>query len=52
MLIDLLMGLLMLSIRILGTAVLLEAARAVWGDREDVRFHHVSTDEVLWRPWA
>jgi dTDP-glucose 4,6-dehydratase len=29
-----------------GTAVLLEAARAVWKDREDVRFHHVSTDEV------
>lgn len=29
-----------------GTAVLLEAARAAWGDREDVRFHHVSTDEV------
>ncbi len=29
-----------------GTAVLLEAARAVWGERRDVRFHHVSTDEV------
>lgn len=29
-----------------GTAVLLEAARAAWGDRDDVRFHHVSTDEV------
>jgi len=30
-----------------GTANLLEAARAVWGDRRDVRFHHVSTDEVF-----
>jgi len=29
-----------------GTALLLEAARARWGDRRDVRFHHVSTDEV------
>jgi dTDP-glucose 4,6-dehydratase len=29
-----------------GTAVLLEAARAAWRDRTDVRFHHVSTDEV------
>ena len=29
-----------------GTANLLEAARALWGDRSDVRFHHVSTDEV------
>ncbi len=31
---------------VLGTQVLLDAARAVWGDRQDVRFHHVSTDEV------
>jgi dTDP-glucose 4,6-dehydratase len=31
---------------VVGTAVLLEAARAAWGDRRDVRFHHVSTDEV------
>jgi len=31
---------------ILGTYTLLQAARAVWGDRKDVRFHHVSTDEV------
>ncbi|MDA3959699.1 MAG: dTDP-glucose 4,6-dehydratase [Planctomycetota bacterium] len=31
---------------ITGTACLLEAARAAWGDRQDVRFHHVSTDEV------
>jgi dTDP-glucose 4,6-dehydratase len=30
-----------------GTANLLEAARAAWQDREDVRFHHVSTDEVF-----
>ena len=30
-----------------GTANLLEAARALWGDRSDVRFHHISTDEVF-----
>ena len=30
-----------------GTANLLEAARALWGDRRDVRFHHISTDEVF-----
>ena len=30
-----------------GTANLLEAARAAWRDRTDVRFHHVSTDEVF-----
>jgi dTDP-glucose 4,6-dehydratase len=30
-----------------GTANLLEAARAAWQDRENVRFHHVSTDEVF-----
>jgi dTDP-glucose 4,6-dehydratase len=30
-----------------GTAVLLEAARVAWADRDDVRFHHVSTDEVF-----
>ncbi len=29
-----------------GTAVLLDQAKEVWGDRRDVRFHHVSTDEV------
>ncbi len=29
-----------------GTAVLLEVARASWQGRGDVRFHHVSTDEV------
>jgi dTDP-glucose 4,6-dehydratase len=31
---------------VVGTATLLHAARLVWGDRQDVRFHHVSTDEV------
>jgi dTDP-glucose 4,6-dehydratase len=30
-----------------GTANLLEAARSAWRDRTDVRFHHVSTDEVF-----
>ncbi len=30
-----------------GTANLLEAARAAWRGRSDVRFHHVSTDEVF-----
>jgi dTDP-glucose 4,6-dehydratase len=29
-----------------GTAKLLQAACKVWHDRSDVRFHHVSTDEV------
>ncbi len=32
---------------ITGTFTLLEAARACWEGREDVRFHHVSTDEVF-----
>jgi dTDP-glucose 4,6-dehydratase len=32
---------------VLGTAVLLVAARKAWGRRQDVRFHHVSTDEVF-----
>ncbi|MEM6326562.1 MAG: dTDP-glucose 4,6-dehydratase, partial [Bacteroidota bacterium] len=32
---------------VVGTFALLEAAREVWGDRQDVRFHHVSTDEVF-----
>ena len=32
---------------VLGTSNLLEAARAAWQDREDVLFHHVSTDEVF-----
>jgi len=31
---------------ITGTFTLLEAVRAAWGARTDVRFHHVSTDEV------
>ena len=31
---------------IVGTFNLLEAARVHWKDREDVLFHHVSTDEV------
>ncbi len=30
-----------------GTAILLETARSAWRDRGDVRFHHVSTDEVF-----
>jgi dTDP-glucose 4,6-dehydratase len=30
-----------------GTANLLEAARGHWGNRSDVRFHHISTDEVF-----
>lgn len=30
-----------------GTFALLEAGRSVWKDRKDVRFHHVSTDEVF-----
>jgi dTDP-glucose 4,6-dehydratase len=31
---------------VVGTLVLLEAAREAWQGRRDVRFHHVSTDEV------
>jgi dTDP-glucose 4,6-dehydratase len=31
---------------IVGTFTLLEAVREFWGDRKDVLFHHVSTDEV------
>lgn len=31
---------------LVGTSVLLDQARRVWGNRRDVRFHHVSTDEV------
>ncbi|MBU1226747.1 MAG: dTDP-glucose 4,6-dehydratase [Actinobacteria bacterium] len=30
-----------------GTVVLLQEATRAWGDRQDVRFHHVSTDEVF-----
>ena len=32
---------------ILGTYTLLQAARKAWGERKDVLFHHVSTDEVF-----
>jgi dTDP-glucose 4,6-dehydratase len=32
---------------VIGTAVLLERARAAWRECSDVRFHHVSTDEVF-----
>jgi len=31
---------------IVGTFNLLEVARKVWGKRQDVLFHHISTDEV------
>jgi len=31
---------------VIGTVSLLNAARHFWKDREDVRFYHVSTDEV------
>lgn len=31
---------------VIGTFTLLEAAREYWGNRDDVLFHHVSTDEV------
>ncbi len=31
---------------IIGTFSLLEAAREIWKDRDDVLFHHISTDEV------
>ncbi len=36
-----------ISTNILGTFNLLEAARAAWAGRTDVRFHHISTDEVF-----
>jgi len=32
---------------VLGTQVLLELAK-----ENDIRFHHVSTDEVFWRSWS
>ncbi len=35
-----------LRTNVMGTYVLLQAARAVWKDRSGTRFHHVSTDEV------
>jgi dTDP-glucose 4,6-dehydratase len=31
---------------VVGTYTLLDVARKAWGSREDVLFHHVSTDEV------
>jgi dTDP-glucose 4,6-dehydratase len=34
------------STNVTGTFTLLESARAAWSGRSDVRFHHVSTDEV------
>mgnify|MGYP001170139041 FL=1 len=35
-----------MNTNIMGTFNLLESARAEWKDRDDVLFHHVSTDEV------
>ena len=35
-----------LRTNIMGTYTLLQEARRAWGTRDDVRFHHVSTDEV------
>jgi len=32
---------------VLGTYTLLDVARKAWGNRDDVLFHHVSTDEVF-----
>lgn len=32
---------------VLGTATLLQVAASAWRERRDVRFHHVSTDEVF-----
>jgi len=39
--------LLFVDTNVRGTAVLLETARRHWQGRADVRFHHVSTDEVF-----
>lgn len=36
-----------INTNILGTFSLLEAARKVWNNRDDVLFHHISTDEVF-----
>lgn len=36
-----------MNTNIMGTFNLLESARAAWKDRNDVLFHHVSTDEVF-----
>jgi dTDP-glucose 4,6-dehydratase len=35
-----------LRTNIMGTYTLLQEARRLWGNRTDVRFHHISTDEV------
>ena len=35
-----------INTNVVGTMVLLQAARDAWADRDGVRFHHVSTDEV------
>jgi dTDP-glucose 4,6-dehydratase len=35
-----------LDTNVMGTLTMLQAARGAWGSRTDVRFHHVSTDEV------
>ena len=35
-----------ITTNITGTFTLLEAARQIWGTRNNVRFHHISTDEV------
>jgi dTDP-glucose 4,6-dehydratase len=35
-----------INTNVLGTANLLECARLAWRSRGDVRFHHISTDEV------
>jgi dTDP-glucose 4,6-dehydratase len=39
--------LLFIDTNVRGTAVLLESARNAWRHRRDVRFHHISTDEVF-----
>ncbi len=36
-----------ITTNVVGTFTLLEAARAAWKEKTDVRFHHVSTDEVF-----
>ena len=36
-----------ISTNVVGTFTLLEAARTAWNKKSDVRFHHVSTDEVF-----
>lgn len=36
-----------ITTNVVGTFTLLEAARVAWKDLPDVRFHHVSTDEVF-----